>query len=161
MWKNKRNLVMAGVMFPVEEKKRLMEVAGRRGQSLTDLVKAGVEIVAGLPDDFLKQFQEICDATKLPFPTVFVQFLLVYVAQDNAALKVYGHSNTYKRAFQQDKKRGLITGQKLSKQVYEEVFKNATDLKKRMKENADGKTENLVLSKPEAAQISIQMRATG
>jgi len=160
MRKSKTQQVMAGVKFPVEEKNRLMGIAQRREQTLTDLVKDGVELMAGLPDDFLKQFQKICDTTRLPFSTVFVQFLLVYAAQDAACLKVYEHSNTFQRAFQFDHE-GLITGDKLSEKVYNEVLKNAKDLKKRMKENADGKTENLVLSKPEAAQISIQMRATG
>jgi len=160
MRKSKTKMVMAGVRFPEEEKKRLIGIANRREQTLTDLVKDGVELMAGLPDDFLKQFQKICDTTQLPFSTVFVQFLLVYAAQDNACLEVYKHSNTFQRAFQFDHE-GLITGDKLSARIYDEVEKNATDLKKRMKENADGKTEDLVLSKPEAAQISIQMRATG
>lgn len=149
---------MAGVKFPEEEKKRLHKIAERRGQSFSELIRDGVEIIAGLPDEFLKQYQQICDATKLGLPTVFVQFLLVYAAQDAAVLKVYGHSNTYQRAFQFDQK-GIISGDRLSKKIYNEVLKNAKDLKKRMIENAAGETENVFVSNADAAEVAIQMGA--
>ena len=158
MRKSTKKLVMAGVNFREEEKKRLLEIADRRKQTLSQLIKDGAEIMAGFPDEFLAQFKQMVESTKMDMPTVLVQLLVTYFAQDAALAKVYGISNTYQRAFQFDQE-GLISGDRLSKKVYNEVLKNAKDLKKKLEENASGQTEYAVLSNADAAQIAIQMGA--
>jgi hypothetical protein len=157
MKKSKEKLLMAGVMIPETEKIRLQEVAKRRGITLTDLLLNGGRMLANFPDAFLDQIQAVSESTRLSFSQVLTQLLLTYAAEDAATLKVFGKSQTYSRAFRINNRGVLLTGDKLSDEVYAEVLKSAQDLKKRLEDSAHGKPEPIIISNEDAAAMAVQM----
>lgn len=134
MLKAQEKLIMAGLMIPETEKKRLQETAKRRGITLTDLLLKGGLMLAEFSDGFLEQIEKIAETTRLSVSQTIIQLLLVYVSKDAATLKARKRSDTFELAFRYDKN-GLITGDQLSDMVFDEQKAALKDLYDRWEAN--------------------------
>jgi len=154
--RGKKQSEQTAIRITSDAKTLLQTVGKRRNLTLTQMLVDGGLFMASFPDVFVEQIEKIAIATRLTESQVMVQLFLVYIATDSATLEVYGKSPTFSRAFQFDHGE-LVTGDRLSDKVFNEVLKSAKDLKQRLQNSASGKTKTAFISNQDAAQISTQL----
>jgi hypothetical protein len=140
------------VRIPAAKKRKLQEVAQRRGVTLTDLLIEGAEMLADFDDDFLKQINAAAESNRLPVTTVLVNLLLAYTARESATAEVFGVSDIFQAAFRHDEN-GLVTGNALSAAVYAESREAAMNLLRRIRHSAENGAD-IKISRPEAAMLA-------
>ena len=140
------------------QKKHVEAQAKRRGIKVGKYVLDALEFYWEFEPSFLEQISVNTKESGHSVPDVIKSLLLVYLSEDNAALKVYGKSWTFQQAFQYDDKGNRIQGTELSNKVYDEAYARNQDFKKRLEDNAAGKTETLLIPVRDAIQIRKQMQ---
>lgn len=140
------------IRIPVKSKQRLQEVAKRRGTTLTGLLLAGGEMLAGFDEDFLAQIEKTAEIARTDIFTVIEQLLTVYMAQDYAIYDTLGVTKTFSRAFQIERD-GIMRGDRLSKSVESEVREAVQALLEKLQTAENG----IRITREEAALLCARM----
>jgi hypothetical protein len=145
-----------GVRLKPSEKVYLETQAAKLGMTLSDLLRAGAILYASFEPAFLEVLRAKSGQAGVEPATALQQLLQTYLATEAAILSVFGgQSRTFVRAFQRDVA-GLVTGDRLSRLVFEQVQAEAVEMRKKI-ERTLKKGSTTTITKNQAALLAARL----
>ena len=125
-------------------KENIDKLAKMRGVSTNSLIVQALSLYLGLPADLLESFKKHAEDFQLPVETIIAHILAKRFAYDKAWLDVFGQNPPgVFREFRFDDQ-GLVTGDKLLFELYEDFKKILSDLKEKVEKSEKTRKKVLV-----------------
>ncbi len=122
------------VRLPVELKAEIDAVAKQSGLTITELLQQAVELRIDMPQEFFSQIEKAAAVLRLTPATVIINKLIKSVCFEQAWLDVFGgYPPSTNMEFRFDEK-GLVTGDALAMQLYQEIKTHLEEAKVKLDE---------------------------
>jgi predicted DNA-binding protein len=120
------------VRLPVELKAKIDATAKQSGLTITELLQQALELRIDMPQDFFNQIEKAAAVLRLTPATVIINKLIKSVCFEQAWLDVFGgYPPSTNMEFRFNEK-GLVTGDKLAMQLYQEIKANLEEAKAKL-----------------------------